>query len=153
MSPKENKQQNFRSLRVDATTPDARLIENPETRFPREQAIAVDKAQTAMNDLYRERAEYGDGSCAFMVMKEQFEGGVGNEPKSLKKDTLHAVKCRQSIKGLQRHQPNLPAEAQERIQAEIQKMEEALLWAQQYQNGEEPEIPKWAKPWKEQLGK
>lgn len=153
MTPKENQQQNLRRLRVPATTPDAKLIENPETRFPREQAKAVDKAQTTMNDLYREQAEYGDGSCAFMVMKESFEGGVGNEPKSLKKNTVHTDKCREYIKGLEKHQPNLPPEAQERIRGEIQKMQEALQWAKQYRNGEDSEIPKWAKPWKEQLGK
>ncbi len=153
MNPKENKQTKQEKLRVKATTPDARLIENPETRFLREQARAVDKAQEVMNDLYRERAEYGDGSCAFMVMKEQCEGGVGNPPKPLKDNTLHADKCRQYIKGLERHRLNLPSEAQEKIDREIQKMEEALQWVEEYRNGNEPEIPKWAKPWKDQLGK
>ena len=73
------------------------MIENRESRFPRAVAMAIDDAQEVMNDLYREEAEYGDGSCAFMVMKEQFEGGVDQPPKSLKKDTLHDKKCRQYI--------------------------------------------------------
>lgn len=153
MNPKENKHRKLKKLRVNATTPDARLIENPETWLPREQALAVDKAQEVMNDLYRERAEYGDGSCAFMVMKEQFEGGVGNPPKSLKEPTLHDGKCREYIKGLQRHAPNLPSEAKQRIEWEIKAMEEALQWAEEYRNGHDPEIPGWAKPWKDQLGK
>lgn len=153
MNSKENKQTKQEKLRVKATTPDARLIENPEIRFLREQARAVDKAQEVMNDLYRERAEYGDGSCAFMAMKEQFEGGVGNPPKPLKDGTLHADKCRQYIKGLERHRPSLPSEAQQRIDREIQKITEALQWADEYYGGNDPEIPKWAKPWKDQLEK
>ena len=47
----------------------------------------------------------------------------------------------------------MPSEAQEKIEQEIVKMEEALKWAEDYRNSDEPEIPKWAKPWKEQLGK
>lgn len=149
---------NLYPLQTSATTPEARLIQNPATRFPREQAIAVDDAQENMNDLYRKNAQYGDGSCAFMVMKEQFEGGVGNPPKSLKKDrlkkdTFHEKKCRDYMIALTNHLPNLPPEAQTRIQREIQKMTEALQWAQQYQNDEDPEIPRWARPWKHQLGK
>lgn len=153
MTPDKNQnKEKLRRLEVIATTPEAKLIENPETRFPREEAKAIDQAQEVMNDLYRERAEYGDGSSAFMVIKEQFEGGVGNEPKSLKKNTLHDRKCRQYIKGLKKHLPNLPPEARQRIQYEIQKIEEALQWAEDYKNGKDPKIPAWAKPWKEQLG-
>jgi hypothetical protein len=86
-------------------------------------------------------------------MKEQFEGGVGKPPKPLKDGTLHADKCRQYIKGLERHRPSLPSEAQQRIDREIQKMTEALKWAKDYHSGNDPEIPKWAKPWKDQLEK
>jgi hypothetical protein len=151
MTPQDNP--SLRKLRTSATTPEARLIENPETRFPREQAIALDEVQAIMNELYRKDAEYGDGSCAFMVMKEQFEGGVGNPPLSLKKGTLHGRKCREYRIALTNPLPNLPPEAQTRIQEEIQKMNEALQWAQQYQNDEDPAIPKWARPWQNQLGK
>lgn len=150
-------------LRTIATTPQARLIQNPATQFPPEQARAVDRAQKPMNDLYRKDAKYGDGSCAFMVMKEQFEGGVGNPPQSPIKNnpkspiknnpTLHETKCREYRSAWDDYLPNLPPEAQKRIQEEIQKMNEALQWAQQYQNDEDPEIPRWARPWKHQLGK
>ena len=157
MNPKgdgDNEQSNLlRELRIFPTTSEARLVQNRETRLPRAEALAVDKAQEVMNDLYREGAEYGDGSCAFMVMKEQFEGGARNAPQSLKDSTLHATKCQQYIKGLQRHLAKLPSEAKQKIQQEIVKMEEALKWAEDYRNSDEPEIPKWAKPWKEQLGK
>ena len=159
MSPKKNQQQNLRKLQTKPTHPNARLIKNPETRFPREQAIAVDEVQEIINPLYRKDAEYGDASTAFMVMKEQFEGGVGNDPKRIKNDTLHIVKCRESITCLEKLRLSnhlsklLPPEAQEKIQAEIQKMEEALQWIEQYRNGEDPEIPTWARPWKDQLGK
>jgi hypothetical protein len=105
MNPKgDNEQSNLlRKLSILPTTSEARLVQNRETRLPRAEALAVDKAQEVINDLYREGAEYGDGSCAFMVMKEQFEGGAGNPPQSLKDSTLHATKCQQYIKGLQRH--------------------------------------------------
>ncbi|NET60627.1 MAG: hypothetical protein F6K47_32155 [Symploca sp. SIO2E6] len=154
MTPdKHQNQENLRKLKVSATTPEAKLIENPETRFPREEAKAIDKAQQVMNDLYREQAEYGDGSCAFMAMKEQFEGGVGNEPKSLKKNTLHERKCREYIKGLKKHLPHVPPEATQIIQNEIQKIEQALQCAEDSKNDNDPKIPAWAKPWKYQLGK
>jgi hypothetical protein len=155
MNTKGNNEQSnpLKKLRTPPTTPEAQLIQNRETWLPRAEALAVDKAQEVMNDLYREGAEYGDGSCAFMVMKEQFEGGVGNPPQSLKDSTLHAGKCQQYIKGLRRHLAKLPSEAKEKIEQEIVKMEEALKWAEDYRNSDEPEIPKWAKPWKEQLGK
>ena len=153
MTPDKNQnKKKLRELTVIAITPTARLIQNRETRFPRQEALAIDEAQKVMNDLYRERAEYGDGSSAFMLMKEQFEGGVGNALKSLKKNTLHEVKCRNYIKGLKKHLPNLPSEACNRTQYEIQKMEEALQWAEDYKNGNDPKIPSWAKPWKHQLG-
>ena len=145
MTPDKNQnKEKLRRLEVIATTPEAKLIENPETRFPREEAKAIDQAQEVMNDLYRKEAKYGDGSSAFMVMKEQFDGGVGNEPKSLKNGTLHKTKCRQYIKGLKKHLPNLPPEARQRIQYEIQKMEQALQWAEDYKNGKDPKIPAWA---------
>ncbi|MEG4284577.1 hypothetical protein QUB68_15725 [Microcoleus sp. A006_D1] len=155
MNPKgDNEQSNLlRELRILPTISEARLVQNRETRLPRAEALAVDKAQEVMNDLYREGAEYGDGSCAFMVLKEQFEGGAGNPPQSLKDSTLHATKCQQYIKGLRRHLAKLPSEAKQKIEQEIVKMEEALKWAEDYRNSDEPEIPRWAKPWKEQLGK
>ena len=155
MNPKgDNEQSNLlKKLRTLPTTSEAQLIQNRETWLPRGEALAVDKAQEVMNDLYREGAEYGDRSCAFMVMKEQFEGGAGNPPQSLKDSTLHATKCQQYIKGLQKRLANLPLEANQKIQQEIVKMQEALTWAEDYRNSDEPEIPRWAKPWKEELGK
>jgi|GEM_PF-1649372 hypothetical protein len=157
MNPKGNQEnQNLRRLRVTATTPDSRLIENRESRFPRAVAMAIDDAQEVMNDLYREEAEYGDGSCAFMVMKEQFEGGVENPPMSLKKGTLHKPKCRQYISHFKKRLLDLPSEPnepKEKIAREIKKMEEALQWAEDYRNGNDPVIPRWANSWKDQLGK
>ena len=114
MNPKGNQEnQNLRKLRVTPITPDSRLIENRESRFPRAVAMAIDDAQEVMNDLYREEAEYGDKSCAFMVMKEQFEGGVENQPMSLKKGTLHHTKCRQYISHLKKRLLDLPSEPNE----------------------------------------
>ncbi|MEG3967272.1 hypothetical protein QUA00_06400 [Microcoleus sp. T2B6] len=157
MNPKGNQEnQNLRRLRVTPTTPDSRLIENRESRFPRAVAMAIDDAQEVMNDLYREEAEYGDGICAFMVMKEQFEGGVENQPMSLKKGTIHHTKCRQYISYFKKRLLDLPSEPnepKEKITREIQKMEEALQWAEDYHNGNDPVIPRWANSWRDQLGK
>jgi hypothetical protein len=47
----------------------------------------------------------------------------------------------------------LPSEAKQKIQQEILKMEEALKWAEDYRNSDDPEIPRWAQDWKEELGK
>ena len=94
MTPDKNQnKKKLYKLTEKATTPEARLIQNPETRFSYTVAEAIDKAQYNFNQLYRSDAEYGDGSSAFMVMKEQFEGGAGNEPESLKKGTRHQIKC------------------------------------------------------------
>jgi hypothetical protein len=157
MNPKGNQEnQNLKKLKVSATIPDARLIENPASRFPRAVAMAIDDAQQVMNDLYREEAEYGDGSCAFMVMKEQFEGGVDKPPRPQKKGPLHDTKCCEYILSLQRKLqilPSEPNEPQEKIAREIKKMEEALQWAEDYRNGNDPVIPRWANSWKDQLGK
>lgn len=157
MTPDKNQnKEKLRRLKVIATTPEAKLIENPKTRFPREEAKAIDEAQDNFNQLYRSDSEYGDGSSAFMVMKEQFEGGVGNEPESLKKGTIHDRKCKEYIAGLTKKLDNeyskLPSEARQRIKDEIKKMEQALQWAEDYKNGNAPKIPAWAKPWKDQLG-
>jgi hypothetical protein len=157
MNPKGNQEnQNLRKLKVSATIPDARLIENPASRFPREVATAIDDAQEVMNELYRKEAEFGDGSCAFMVMKEQFAGGVDKEAMSLKKGTLHDTKCRDYISHFKERLldwPSAPNELKEKITREIKKMEEALQWAEDYRNGNDPVIPRWANSWKDQLGK
>lgn len=157
MNPQGNQEnQNLRRLRVTATTPGSRLIENRESRFPRAVAMAIDDAQEVMNDLYRKEAEFGDGSCAFMVMKEQFAGGVDKQPMSLKQGTLHETKCIEYILALQKQLqilPSEPNEPRERIAREIQKMQEALQWVEDYRNGNNPVIPRWAKSWKDQLGK
>lgn len=49
--------------------------------------------------------------------------------------------------------PHFPQEAIERIEAEINKLREALQWAENYRNGDEPNIPKWARQWSHQLEK
>ena len=142
-----------RSLRVKAERPEARLIENPAERFPRSQAMAIDEVQTVMNDLYREGAAFGDGSTAYITMLEQARGGVGHDPVSVVGDTLHAQKAQQYAQGLAEHPqlPNLPPEAQGRVQLEISKMNEALEWARAFRAGEDPPVPGWAKEWADEL--
>lgn len=157
MNPKGSQENPpLKKLKVSATIPDARLIENPASRFPRAVAMAIDDAQQVMNELYREEAEYGDKSCAFMVMKEQFEAGVDKLPMPLKKGTLHDTKCRQYISHFKKRLLDLPSEPnepKEKITREIKKMEEALQWAEDYRNGNDPVIPRWANSWRDQLGK
>jgi len=144
----------LRSLNVKATTPVARLIENPAIQFPYDMAREVDEAQTVMNDLYRAGSTYGDGSSAFMAMKEQSEGGVGHSPRMIAGGTLHYEKCEGYIVGLGRllHDlAELPEEAKQRIAFEIQKMKDAVRWATEYAEGLNPSVPQWARQWKNQL--
>jgi hypothetical protein len=144
-----------RALTVKASRPEARVIQNPADRFPRSQALAIDEVQTVMNDLYREGAAYGDGSTAYMAMLEQAEAGPGRQPISVVEDTLHGPKAQQYSQGLgdilAERGPNLPAEAQQRVQLEIDKMNEALRWAEGVRNGVDPAVPRWARPWAEDL--
>lgn len=159
INPGRDKKKDLRKLGVKASVPLARLIENPATRFPRVVALAIDRAQVTMNDLYRPAGDYGDKSCAFMAMKEQFEAGVGKDPVPLKGTTRHALKCEEYctglegiIKSLAEEGAQLPKEAIERIEAEIEKMKEALEWAESFRAGNNPDVPKWAKPYRSELG-
>ena len=142
-----------RSLRVRASRPEARLIENPAERFPRSQALAIDELQVVMNDLYREGAAYGDGSTAYMTMLEQVRGGVGHDPVEIVADTLHAQKAEQYAQGLAEHPqlPNLPPEARVRVDVEISKLRSALDWARRFRAGEDPPVPNWARDWADEL--
>lgn len=157
INPDRDKKKDLRALSVKASVPVARLIENPATRFPRAVAKAIDQAQQTMNDLYREGGDYGDLSSAFMVMKEQFEAGVGKDPVPLKGSTLHTTKCKQYCIGLEGIMNDLaeqlPREATARIEAEIKKMRSALEWADDFRAGNDPDVPAWAKPYRRELGK
>jgi len=144
-----------RTLRVPASRPEARVIQNPADTFPRRQALAIDEVQVTMNDLYRDGAKFGDGSTAYMAMLEQAKAGVGRDPIKLAGDTLHAGKCSEYSKGLTDiladKGPDLPPEAQGRIKAEVGKMQEAVRWADAFKKGENPPVPSWAKPWQGEL--
>jgi hypothetical protein len=41
----------------------------------------------------------------------------------------------------------LPAGAQERVRFEIQKLREAVAWADAVRQGENRPLPRWARPW------
>ncbi len=152
-----------KALAVKASSDEGRLIENPrhgEAWLLYSVAQKVDELQVVMNDLYRAGAKYGDGSTAFIVLLEQVEAGVGKEPTPIVGDTKHEDKARDYSLGLRRHldglekelKPHFPKEAIERIEAEINKLREALQWAENYRNGDDPNIPKWAKDWSRELG-
>ena len=142
------------SLEVRATVPQARLIENPARMFLPDVVEQIDAAQTTMNDLYRAGSKYGDGSSAFMAMLEQFRVGVGQAPVPIAGDTLHYGKCGDYIVALAEKiklLTELPEEAKQRLALEIQRMEEARHWAVEYFEGNDPPIPRWAKPWASEL--
>jgi hypothetical protein len=92
---------------------------------------------------------------------EQFRAGVGKQPSPIVGDTKHEDKARDYSLGLRRHldelaeelKPHFPKEAIERIEAEINKLKEAVQWAENYRNGLNPEIPKWAREGSNKLGK
>ncbi|MGB0385691.1 MAG: hypothetical protein ACPGWR_12800 [Ardenticatenaceae bacterium] len=145
---------------VKVAAKNALLITDPDIYFPQEQIQLLDAAQKTMNDLYRKEAKYGDGSSAFMVLLEQAAGGVGGEPQQIVGDTIHKAKCQEYIVGLghkvgQTWKPGggLPQQAEDRIRAEISKMQEAIDWAENYCAGHFPKIPSWARPWKSQIEK
>jgi hypothetical protein len=168
--PEEKSSLNLRdkkALAVRANSPLGRVIENPRHReawLLYSVAEKVDELQVVMNDLYRTEAKHGDGSTAFIVLLEQFTAGVGKEPMAIVGDTKHEDKARDLSspgKGLSRLlnelpkelKPHSPQEAIDRIEAEINKLREALQWAEIYYNGDYPEIPTWAKKWSNKLGK
>lgn len=153
-----------RALAVRASSRLGRVIENPrynEAWLFDSVARKVDEIQVVMNDLYRADAKHGDGSTAFIVLLEQFTAGVGNEPKPIVGDTKHEVKASNYSLGLRRIldglaeelKPHFPQKAIQSVEAEINKLKEAVKWAENYRNGLNPDIPKWAKPWSHKLGK
>ncbi|HAG81207.1 MAG TPA: hypothetical protein DCL61_08550, partial [Cyanobacteria bacterium UBA12227] len=175
-----------RSLRVAPTSSKGQLVSSRQEQLPYAVAKAVDDLQTTMNDLYREEAKFGDGSSAFLVMLEQFAGGVGNAPVPLTakiekdketgklevKEFLHREKCKSYIDGFRRILRELDAKIKNelqknaltqgvipRIEHEIDKMEEAIKWADKFKGGhisedrieESLEIYTWAKAHREQF--
>jgi hypothetical protein len=168
--PEEKSSLNLKDRRALAERASSRLgrvIENPrhnEAWLFDSVARKVDELQVVMNDLYRAEAKYGDGSTAYIVLLEQFTAGVGKQPSPIVGDTEHEVKARDLSsqgKGLSRLLnelpkeliPHFPQEAIERIEAEINKLREALQWAENYRNGLNPDIPRWARQWSRELGK
>jgi hypothetical protein len=143
------------SLTVKSSTDIARVVPNFQQQYPKAVVLAIDEVQKFMNELYKPDSVYGDKSSAFIVLVEQYKGGVGKDPVPLVGKTKHALKCAESIVGLNNKKTNLPLlppEAIARIDTEIQKMQEALNWADSYKAGDKPAIPKWAKDWKSQIG-
>jgi hypothetical protein len=141
------------NLKVKPSMDLAKVVSNFQQQYPRATAELIDEAQTTMNDLYKPGSSYGDKSSAFIVLLEQYKAGVGKEPVPIVGTTLHATKCQQYIVGLRKKAvAPLPPEAISSLQNEIQKMEEAIAWADNYKANNKPAIPKWAKAWKADLG-
>jgi hypothetical protein len=154
--------ENTRRLTVNPTSKNAVLVSNRQDMLPYSVAREVDALQTTLNDLYREEAKFGDGSSAFLVMLEQFAGGVKKAPVALTskiekdkktgklefKEFLHRDKCDGYIKSftttLRELNPQIENELQNnpqtqgvipRIREEITKMEEAIKWADDFKGG------------------
>lgn len=151
-SATEKKKRVGRLNSVKVAAKNALLITDPDIYLLQQELELLDAAQVTMNDLYRKEAKYGDGSSAFMLLVEQAAGGIGEEPQEIVADTLHQAKCEEYIVALgHKLGQGLPPLAEERMRAEISKMQEAIDWAESYRAGHDPKIPSWARAWKSQI--
>lgn len=150
INPRGDKNSDLVKLKVNASRREARLILNPACRFPRDVAARIDEAQTVFNDMYREGGRYGDGSSAFMILLEQRRGGVNRPPAPIVGGTLHRDKCNKYIRRFNELKASgIPDEAENRIQVEIDKINEASAWADEYRRGDDPPLPRWARQWRD----
>jgi hypothetical protein len=136
--PRLRKAKNLPNVRKAKSA--ATLID-PETLLTPAQATAVDDTQETMNDLYRKHSTYGDGSVAFIVLLEQHTGG------SVVGDTLHRTKATEYITFFNNALNNtqLPQEAKNKIQDEIDKLQSALNWEKSAR------LPRWARDWQDEF--
>lgn len=141
-------------VRLPAERAEGRVLENPADPLPRTQRMAVDLFQEQFNELYRGGATEGDGGSAYAALREQAAGGLGKPPEDVVVEgTFHRDKSEQMARGLERmlNDPErggrLPAGAQERVRFEIQKLREAVAWADAVRQGENRPLPRWARPW------
>lgn len=125
-------------VRPTGTAP---VLGDPEMQYEREVAIAIDKAQTTMNDLYRKRAEYGDGSTAYLAL---YTRARGKDPTGAN----HVQKAGEYIAGLTNIKASaaLPTRALEHIDRELIKLQDALGW----KPGDS--LPRWARAYSKDLG-
>src|SRR5262249_34062656 len=143
-----DKDKKKRKLRVQSTGSAPKLA-NFADLFDRDIADAVDAAQKTLNDLYRDGAAYGDGSCAYCAM---LEVPMGKDPTGAN----HFKKSEEYSKGLERlaAAPKLPAPAREMLLGEKAKLDEAVAWTTENRGkkpGQRTPVPKWAKPYRKEL--
>jgi hypothetical protein len=143
-----DKDKTKRKLRV-ASTGAAPKLANPADLVDRDAADAIDAAQKTLNDLYRDGAQYGDGSCAYCAM---LEVPMGKDPTGAN----HFKKSQEYSIGLGRIAalPKLPAGARETLLSEKAKLDEAVAWTSTNRGkkpGQRTPIPRWAKPYKREL--
>ena len=143
-----DKDRGKRKLRV-ASTGTAPKLGNLADLYDRDVGDAIDAAQKTLNDLYRDGAEYGDGSCAYCAM---LEVPMGRDPTGAN----HFKKSQEYSKGLERlaAAPRLPASAKEKLIAEKAKLDEAVAWTTENRGkkpGQRSTVPRWAKPYKREL--
>jgi hypothetical protein len=125
--------------------------------YDRAVADDIDAAQTTMNDLYRDGASYGDGSCAYVVLLAAAQGKDPTGKDHYGKSKMYITNFDKVLNGQQK--PNLPADGLGKIQEERDKLQEAVDWHDANlgkKGGQRTPPPKWAtkqKAWKAELDK
>ncbi len=140
---------NLKSIKTAKDT-ERPLVIGVDVKLATEEAKAIEKVQSFMNELYRKQADHGDGSSEFIAMMEQVRGGVGKDPKPIVGNTFHHIKVREAITHLEgelskpKKELDLPVEAQKRLRNQSGRLQEALDWIADYKAGNNPSPPRWA---------
>ncbi|MEQ9498458.1 MAG: DUF4157 domain-containing protein [Deltaproteobacteria bacterium] len=110
-------------------------------------------AQDWMNRLNKAGGTLGDQSLAYAIIAEQAAGGAIARP--VIGSTLHAVEGIDAALRLRRIAAAgvLPDDAARMILAEAAKLEEAVQWARNYNGGPLSDLPRWASPFSDDLGR
>jgi len=141
---------------LDDAVEDARLVQLDEVIEPG-MVPHLKNSQKLMNDLNRSTSSLGDQSTAYIVIAEQVKGGVGQAAKEVVEGTLHISKSQETLPAIFRmlRTPGsqLPASARARLFAELQKLEAAIHFAQDFKHGLKTldDLPEFARPFADDL--
>lgn len=142
----------FREARPEALLAPVHTEVAPQVR------VQLEYAQKMMNELNKPGARFGDGSVALAIIGEQVKGG--STPQSIAAGTLHMSKGAEMAPKLRNMAEwrTLPLEAEQRLNKEANKIEEAIKWANRYGEGSESDrnamlknLPEWAQPYRGQI--
>jgi hypothetical protein len=162
LNKKEEKPQRYKFRLVET-------MEDYEKHYPCAVRDAIDAAQESVTQLNKETSRYGDGSVAYAAIAEQVNGskeeGKFDAPVAALPELggqTHLGKCKEFILGLSRSKRELERYVEKKylteraidiLRREEDKLKQALKWCKDYRAGDYPELPSWAKTYREQLRK